>query len=108
MEVKKIAVLGAGLMGHGITQVAAQVGKYEVNMRDIEQRFIDNGMNMIRNSLQKFLSKGQISEQQMNETIDRIHPTLDLKEAGSNADLIIEAVPENVELKKGMFQEVDS
>jgi len=108
MEVKKIAVLGAGLMGHGITQVAAQVGKYEVNMRDIEQRFIDNGMNMIRNSLQKFLSKGQISEQQMNETIDRIHPTLDLKEAVSNADLIIEAVPENVELKKAMFQEVDS
>ena len=108
MEIKKIAVLGAGLMGHGITQVAAQVGKYEVNMRDIEQRFIDNGMNMIRTSLQKFLSKGQISEQQMNETIDRIHPTLDLKEAVSNADLIIEAVPENVELKKAMFQEVDS
>jgi len=108
MEVKKIAVLGAGLMGHGITQVAAQVGKYEVNMRDIEQRFIDNGMNMIRNSLQKFLSKGQISEQQMNETLDRIHPTLDLKEAVSNADLIIEAVPENVELKKAMFQEVDA
>jgi 3-hydroxybutyryl-CoA dehydrogenase len=108
MEVKKIAVLGAGLMGHGITQVAAQVGKYEVNMRDIEQRFIDNGMNMIRNSLQKFLSKGQISEQQMNETLDRIHPTLDLKEAVSNADLIIEAVPENVELKKAMFREVDA
>jgi len=108
MEVKKIAVLGAGLMGHGITQVAAQIGKYEVNMRDIEQKFIDNGMNMIRTSLQKFLSKGQITEQQMNEILARIHPTLDLKEAVSNADLIIEAVPENVELKKAMFQEVDS
>ncbi|MEM3824459.1 MAG: 3-hydroxyacyl-CoA dehydrogenase NAD-binding domain-containing protein, partial [Candidatus Bathyarchaeia archaeon] len=96
MEVKRIAVLGAGLMGHGITQVAAQIGKYEVYMRDIEQRFIDNGMNMIRTSLQKFVSKGQITEQQMNETLARIHPTLDFKEAVQNADLIIEAVPENV------------
>jgi 3-hydroxybutyryl-CoA dehydrogenase len=108
MEVKKIAVLGAGLMGHGITQVAAQIGKYEVNMRDIEQKFIDNGMNMMRTSLQKFLSKGQITEQQMNEILARIHSTLDLKEAVSNADLIIEAVPENVELKKAMFHEVDN
>jgi 3-hydroxybutyryl-CoA dehydrogenase len=108
MEVRKIAVLGAGLMGHGIAQVAAQVGKYEVHMRDVEQRFIDNGMNMIKASLQKFLSKGQITEQQMNEILARIHPTLDLKEAVQNADLIIEAVPENVELKKATFREVDS
>jgi len=106
-EIRKIAVLGAGLMGHGITQVAAQVGKYEVNMRDIEQKFIDNGMNMIRGSLQKFFSKAQITEAQMNETLARIHPMLDLKEAVSNADLIIEAIPENVELKKAIFREVD-
>jgi len=108
MEVKRIAVLGAGLMGHGITQVAAQIGKYEVYMRDIEQRFIDNGMNMIKASLQKFLSKGQITEAQMNEILARIHPTMDLKEAVSNADLIIEAVPENIETKKATFREVDT
>jgi 3-hydroxybutyryl-CoA dehydrogenase len=108
MEVKKIAVLGAGLMGHGITQVAAQIGKYEVIMRDIEQRFIDNGMNMIRDSLQRFLKKGQITEHQMNEILARIHPTLDLKEAVSKADLIIEAAPENAELKKEIFCEVDT
>jgi len=108
MEVTKIAVLGAGLMGHGITQVAAQIGKYEVSMRDIEQRFIDNGMNMIRDSLQRFLKKDQITEQQMNEILARIHPTLDLKEAVSNADLIIEAAPENIELKKTIFREVDT
>ncbi len=108
IEIKRIAVLGAGLMGHGITQVAAQIGKYEVYMRDIEQRFIDNGMNMIRKSLQKFVSKGQITEAEMNETLARIHPTLDLKEAVSNADLIIEAVPENIELKKATFSEVDT
>jgi 3-hydroxybutyryl-CoA dehydrogenase len=108
MEVKKIAVLGAGLMGHGIAQVAAQVGKYDVSMRDIEQRFIDNGMNMISASLQKFLSKRQITETEMNAVLARIHPTINLKEAVSNADLIIEAVPENVELKKAMFREVDT
>ena len=108
IEIKRIAVLGAGLMGHGITQVAAQIGKYEVYMRDIEQRFIDNGINMIRKSLQKFVSKGQITEAEMNETLARIHPTLDLKEAVSNADLIIEAIPENIELKKATFSEVDT
>ena len=108
MEVRKIAVLGAGLMGHGITQVAAQIGKYEVYMRDVEQRFIDNGMNMIKASLRKFVGKGQITEQQMNETLARIRPTLDLKEAVQNADLIIEAVPENAELKKATFREVDA
>jgi 3-hydroxybutyryl-CoA dehydrogenase len=108
MEVKKIAVLGAGLMGHGIAQVAAQVGKYEVCMRDIEQRFIDSGITMIRESLQRFVKKGQMNETQMNEILSRIHSTLDLKGAVSDADLIIEAVPENVELKKTMFREVDT
>ncbi|MGC8998322.1 MAG: 3-hydroxyacyl-CoA dehydrogenase family protein [Candidatus Bathyarchaeia archaeon] len=108
MEVKTIAVLGAGLMGHGIAQVAAQVGRYEVYLRDIEQRFVDNGMNMIRSSLQKFLSKGQITEAELNETLARIHPTTDLREAVSKADLIIEAIPENIELKKAAFREVDA
>jgi len=108
MEVKKIAVLGAGLMGHGIAQVAAQIGKYEVSMRDIEQRFIDSGITMIRESLQRFVKKGQMNETQMNEILSRIHSTLDLKGAVSDADLIIEAVPENVELKKTMFREVDT
>ncbi|MCL6578815.1 MAG: 3-hydroxyacyl-CoA dehydrogenase family protein [Candidatus Bathyarchaeota archaeon] len=106
MEVKKIAVLGAGLMGHGICQVAAQSG-YEVNLRDIEQRFVDNGMQMIKASLQKFQAKGQLTEGQVNEILSRIHPTVDLKEAVSDVDLIIEAVTENVELKKSTYREVD-
>jgi 3-hydroxybutyryl-CoA dehydrogenase len=107
-EIKRIAVLGAGLMGHGIAQVAAQVGKYEVNLRDVEQRFVDNGMSMIKESLQRFVKKGQLTEADMNATLARIHPTLDLKEAVSNADLIIEAVPENLDLKKTTFREVDT
>ncbi len=106
-EIKKIAVLGAGLMGHGIAQVAAQIACYEVNMRDIEQKFIDAGVDMIRGSLQRFVKKGQMTEADMNMVLARIHPMLDLKEAVRDADLTIEAVPENVELKKSMFREVD-
>ncbi len=107
MEVKKVAVLGAGLMGHGIAQVAAQAAKYEVSLRDVKQEFLDNGMNMIKKSLQSFLKKEKISEKEVEETLKRIRPTLDLKEAVKGADLIIEAVPENVELKKNMYREVE-
>jgi 3-hydroxyacyl-CoA dehydrogenase len=107
MEVRKVAVLGAGLMGHGIAQVAAQVAKFEVNLRDINQEFLDEGMSMINTSLQRFLKKGVITENEVNETLGRIHPILDLKEAVADADLIIEAVPENVKLKKSVLSEVD-
>jgi 3-hydroxybutyryl-CoA dehydrogenase len=107
MEVKRVAVLGAGLMGHGITQVCAQVGKFDVTMRDIEQRFIDNGMKMIQDSLQRFVKKGTITEEESKEIMSRIHPTLDLKEAVQNVDLIIEAVTENPPLKKSVLAETD-
>ncbi len=107
MEVKKIAVLGAGLMGHGIAQVAAQVAKYEVSLRDVKQEFLDNGLKMINDSLQRFLKKGTISEKEVNETLSRIHPTLDMKKAVADADLIIEAVPENLEIKKPTLAEAD-
>jgi len=107
MEIKKVAVLGAGLMGHGIAQVAAQVARYEVNLRDVEQEFIDNGMRMINNSLQRFLKKGVVTEAEIKEVLARVHPTLDLKEAVADSDLIIEAVPEKAELKKNLLAEVD-
>ena len=100
MEIRKVTVLGAGLMGHGITQVTAQVAKYDVYMRDIKQEFLDNGMKMINDSLQRFLKKGEMTEAEVKQILDRIHPTLDLKEAVADADLIIEAVTENPELKK--------
>ncbi|MCS7115690.1 MAG: 3-hydroxyacyl-CoA dehydrogenase family protein [Nitrososphaerota archaeon] len=105
MEVKKITVLGAGLMGHGIAQVAAQAG-FEVSLMDIKQEFLDKGMSMIKDSLQKFLKKGVIKEDEVSKVLSRIHPTLDLKEAVKNADLIIEAAPENVDLKRNLFSEV--
>jgi len=107
MDVKKITVLGAGLMGHGICQVAAQAG-YEVNLRDVKQEFLDHGMEMIRRSLSRFQNKGVLTEQQVHEILDRIHPMLDLKEAVAEADLVIEAIPEIIELKKETFREVDN
>jgi 3-hydroxybutyryl-CoA dehydrogenase len=106
LEIKKIAVLGAGLMGHGIAQVAAQAG-FEVSLRDIAEKYLERGMNMIKQSLQKFAEKGKISEKEKEEILRRIHPTLDLEEAVADADLIIEAAPEKAELKKEIFREVE-
>ena len=108
MEIKKVTVLGAGLMGHGITQVTAQIAKYDVYMRDIKQEFLDNGMRMINDSLQRFLKKGEMTQEKANEILSRIHPTLDLKEAMADADLVIEAVTENPELKKKVLAEADA
>jgi 3-hydroxyacyl-CoA dehydrogenase len=107
MKIKKVTVLGAGLMGHGITQVAAQTAKYEVYMLDIKQEFIDNGMRMIKDSLQRYLKKGEMIEAEVNQVLSRIHPVLDIKEAVSDADLVIEAAPEDLELKKSVIAEAD-
>ncbi|UCE15997.1 MAG: 3-hydroxyacyl-CoA dehydrogenase family protein [Candidatus Bathyarchaeota archaeon] len=104
---RKVAVLGAGLMGHGIAQVAARAAKCEVSLRDVRQEFLDNGMGMIRSSLQKFLDKGTISREEMNEILGRIYPTVNLREAVVDADLIIEAVPESVDIKRTVLMEVD-
>ncbi len=105
MEIKRIGVLGAGTMGNGIAQVAAQSG-YEVVMRDIEQRFIDGGMESIKKNLSKGVKKGRITEEQMETTLSRIKPTLDMGDL-SGSDLVIEAVIEDAELKKSAFREID-
>lgn len=107
MEITNISVLGAGLMGHGIAQLAAQVAHCDVTIRDVKQEFLDKGMGMIKGSLQKFVQKERISEQEMNSVLARIQPTLDMKEAVQNADLIIEAVPENIKIKKSVLEEAD-
>jgi 3-hydroxybutyryl-CoA dehydrogenase len=74
---------------------------------DVKQEFIDKGMTMVKDSLQRFLKKGVITEEQVKETLERIHPTMDLKEAIADADLIIEAIPENLKLKKDLFSEIN-
>ena len=106
MEITRVAVLGAGTMGHGIAQVFAQVGKYDVNIRDVEQRFIDNGMSMINDSLSRFVKKGMLDEKESVATLNRIHATLDLEGAVKDADLVIEAVTENPTLKQAVLTDV--
>ncbi|MCX5829049.1 MAG: 3-hydroxyacyl-CoA dehydrogenase NAD-binding domain-containing protein [Deltaproteobacteria bacterium] len=104
---KKVCVLGAGLMGNGITQVCAQAG-YEVAMRDIEQRFIDGGMKTITKNLSREVEKGKRTKEDMDVVLGRIKPTLDLKEAAAGADVVVEVVIEVMDVKKQVYKELMS
>jgi len=106
MEIKNITVLGSGIMGHGIAQVSAMAG-YNVVLRDIEQQFLDKAMGKIKWSLDKLVSKGKISEDQRDEIFSRIKPMVDLNDAVHDSDLVIEAVPEIMDLKKKVYAELD-
>lgn len=105
MEIKNVCVLGAGLMGNGIAQVCAQAG-FQVTMRDIEQRFIDSGMNAIKKNLSREVEKGKRTQADMDAVMARIKPTLDLKEAASNADVVVEVVVEVLSIKKQVYKEL--
>ncbi len=105
MEIKAIGVLGAGAMGNGIAQVVAQAG-YHVVMRDIEDRFVENGLKAIDKFLSKSVEKGKMTEDQKKGILGRIKGTTrmeDLKEV----DFVIEAIFEDLELKKNVFKQLD-
>ena len=102
MEVKKICVLGAGLMGAGIAQVAAEAG-YEVTLRDIEDRFIQGGLNIIKKNYERAISKGKMTKEQAEGNLSKIKGLVDLAAAVKGADVIIEAVIENMDLKKQVY-----
>ncbi len=104
--IERIGVIGAGLMGSGIAQVAAQAG-YQVTMRDIEDKFLDRGFDSIRKSLALMKEKGKITSEEVDKVLTRIKGTLRLEEVAKDAELIIEAAPENMELKKQLFAELD-
>jgi len=106
MDIKNITVLGSGIMGHGIAQVSAMAG-YNVVLRDIEQSFLDKAMGKIKWSLDKLVSKEKISENERDEIFSRIKPIVDLKDAVHDCDLVIEAVPEIMDLKKKVYAELD-
>lgn len=106
LEIKKVAVLGAGTMGNGIAQVFAQAG-FPVMMRDIDDKFVQKGFDTIKKSLGMMAKKGKISEAQAAEVVARIKGTTDLKEAVQEADFVIEAIPEDLDLKKDMFRKLD-
>lgn len=106
MEIKNICVLGAGLMGSGIAQVCAQAG-FRVALRDIEQRFIDGGMNTIRKNLSRDVQKGKKTQADMDDILGRIRPTVDLREAAADADVVVEVVIEVMAVKKKVYAELE-
>ncbi len=107
MEIKKICVLGAGLMGNGIAQVCAQAG-YNVTLRDIEQRFIDTGMASIKKNLERSVKKEKITREDMDQILARISPVLDLREAAKDADIVVEVIIEVMAVKKEVYTELET
>jgi len=106
LEIKTVTVLGSGIMGHGIAQVSSMAG-YRVVMRDIDQKFLDKAMEKIKWSLDKLVSKQKISQNEADDIYSRIKPVVDLKNAVMDCQLVIEAVPEVMDLKKKVYSELD-
>jgi 3-hydroxybutyryl-CoA dehydrogenase len=105
MEIKTIGVLGAGTMGNGIAQVAAQAG-YQVIMRDIEDRFVENGIKAIDKFLGKSVEKGKMTQEQKKAVTGRIKGTTRIEDL-KDADYVVEAVFEDLEIKKALFKQLD-
>ncbi len=105
-EIKTIAVLGAGTMGHGIAELATLAG-YQVHLHDIKEEFLDKGYQGIKWSLDKLAEKGTISPQKAKEALGRIRLLVDLREGVQGADFVIEAAPEIMKLKQEIFSNLD-
>lgn len=106
MEIKKVCVLGAGIMGSGIAQVAAEAG-FEVAVRDIEDSFVKKGLATIKKNLARSVSKGKLDAAAAAAIEARIKGTTDLLVALWEADIVIEAVAEVIKLKKEVHGELD-
>ncbi|KAB1185198.1 MULTISPECIES: 3-hydroxyacyl-CoA dehydrogenase family protein [Haloferax] len=102
-----VSVLGAGTMGHGIAQVSAMAG-HEVTMRDIEDEYVQNGLDAIERNLQGGVDRDKVTPDEMSATLERISGTTSLEDAVAGADLVIEAVPENMDLKRDTVSDVES
>ena len=104
-QVERVAVLGGGVMGHGIAQVAAAAG-FQVTVRDVAQEFLDGAQQGIERSLRRAVDRGRMTEEAARAILERISLTLDLHEAVGEAELVIEAVPEDLALKHRVWREV--
>jgi len=107
MEIRNICVIGAGTMGRGIAEVSANIGGYEVSIVDVNETMVQDGLDQIRHSIEQYqVKKNKISGEQAQHIMGRIKGTTNLETAARESDLIIEAVPENIELKKKVFQKL--
>ncbi len=104
-DIKKVGVLGCGLMGSGIAQVAAQAG-YDTVVREVEQKFLDKGIGGIEKSLGKFVEKGKLSAADRDASMGRLKGTTSLDDL-ADCDIVIEAIIENAELKKETYAALD-
>ena len=105
-DMKKIAMIGAGAMGNGIATCGLMAG-YTVVLRDIEQKFVDSGVAGVKSSLAKFKEKGKITPEAHDAALSRLIPIVDLQKAVKDADFIIEAVPEKLEIKQAVMADLD-
>jgi 3-hydroxybutyryl-CoA dehydrogenase len=105
-DIKTVGVLGAGTMGNGIAHVFARAG-YRVILRDIEKRFLDRGLEMIAGNLDREVRKNKISEADKSAALSRIEPAIDVR-ALAAADFVVEAVPEQLELKIRVLKDADA
>lgn len=106
MTIKKIGIIGAGTMGHGIALVSAQAG-FNVIIQDIKQEYVDNGVKKIEKFLTKSVEKGKMTQEQTTTILKKIQTTTELKEL-KDADLVIEAIIENTDIKKQLFSSLDT
>ena len=105
LSIRRVAVLGAGTMGHGIAEVFAMSG-FEVNLMDVSDEILRNALNRIRDSLERLSRRGELREG-VDAIMSRIHTTTKVAEAVRDIDFLVEAVPENADLKKNIFREAD-
>ncbi|ELY89779.1 3-hydroxyacyl-CoA dehydrogenase/enoyl-CoA hydratase family protein [Natrinema altunense] len=105
-DINTITVLGAGNMGHGIAEVAAMAG-YDVNMRDIKEEFVQNGYEQIEWSLNKLAENDQLTEEEADAAKERVTPLVDMEAAVADTDFVIEAVPEQMEIKRDVYTELE-
>ncbi|WP_135830192.1 3-hydroxyacyl-CoA dehydrogenase/enoyl-CoA hydratase family protein [Halorussus halobius] len=105
-DINTIAVLGAGNMGHGIAEVAALAG-FDVNLRDINEEFVQDGYDQIEWSLGKLAENDQIGDDEADAALDRVTPLVDFEAAVEDADFVVEAVPEKMEIKKDVYGELE-
>ncbi|WP_069807647.1 3-hydroxyacyl-CoA dehydrogenase/enoyl-CoA hydratase family protein [Vulcanisaeta thermophila] len=107
LGIRKVAVIGSGTMGHGIAEVSAMAG-YDVVMVDVSQEILNKALERIRWSLGKFVERGRLSKDDVERIMGRIRTSLSIAEAVRDADIMIEAVPEDINLKKKVFAEADA